>query len=415
MGRLRLRSGQVISIVLGSRFIMPFQQTSILWRPVIAVAMVQGAITLMWVVYNLYIPVLLKDLGLHPSLGLALLAIEGLLGAVIEPFAGTMNDRTLREVGVEFPIVLSGAVVSAGLFLVLPWVALWGLSAGLIKGLFLFLVLLWAVAMAVFRAPLTSLLGRYASNVQLPQAASVMMLAGAIAQIFSSPSQKGLLMAVGPYWTFGVSGVLMAVAIAGLYLSGPMQSITKAAPKRPSQGMDLRRVGMLVFLGLAIALGSTMMRKLLLPQPTAELGLSVFMAGNLLAMFPAGWVATQVGNVRCLLTALLSVIPCVFVMLSPLLMPLWSVAWFMLGIAMAFVFSTVIPIAIAQATPNRTGLALGVYFGGVSIAGVFINLLTLAIGPLPSNWVAQLCIAAFGGAIGCVWWLYPRPWERVRG
>ncbi len=393
---------------------MPFQQTSILWRPVIAVAMVQGAITLMWVVYNLYIPLLLKELGLNPALGLALLAIEGLLGAVIEPFAGTMNDRTLRAVGVEFPILLGGALVSAGLFLVLPWVALWGLSAELVKGLFLFLVLLWSVAMAMFRAPLTSLLGRYASNVQLPQAASVMMLAGAIAQIFSSPSQKGLLMAVGPYWTFGVSGVLMAVAIAGLYVSGPMQSITKAAPNRPSQGMDLRRVGVLVFLGLAIALGSSMMRKLLLPQPTTEFGLSVFMAGNLLAMFPAGWVATQVGNVRCLLAALLTVMLCVVGMVSPLSM-LWPIAWFVLGVAMAFVFSTVVPIAIAQATPNRTGLALGVYFGGVAIAGVFINLLTLAIGPLLSSLVAQLCIAAFAGAIGCVWWLYPRPWERVKG
>ncbi len=393
---------------------MAFQQRSILWRPVIAVAIVQGAITLMWVVYNLYIPVLLKDLGLNPSLGLMLLAIESLLGCVIEPFAGTMNDRTLRAVGVEFPIVLGGAMASTGLFIVIPWVALWGLSAEMVKGLFIAVLLVWAGAMAMFRAPIQSLLGRYAANPQLPQAASAMMLAGGIAQMFSAPSQKGLLMAVGPYWTFGVSGLVMAIAIAGLYAAGPMQSITKAAPRKPSLGMDLGRVGVLVFLGAAIALGSTMVRKLLLPQPTAEFGLSFFMVANLLAMLPAGWIATQVGNVRCLVSALVATIGLVLVMVSPLSM-LWPVAWVSLGIAMAFVLNGVIPIAIAQATPNRTGFALGAYLGGVSVAGVFVNVLTLSIGPLPLSGSAGLCVVALVGAIVCVWRLYPQPWARVRG
>ena len=79
---------------------MTFQQKTILWRPVMAVAVVQGAIVLMWVVYNLYLPKLLKDLGYAPSLGLMLLAIEGMLGAVLEPLAGTINDRMLRGFGV---------------------------------------------------------------------------------------------------------------------------------------------------------------------------------------------------------------------------------------------------------------------------------------------------------------------------
>jgi MFS family permease len=390
---------------------MPFQQQSILWRPVIAVAIVQGAITLMWVVYNLYIPLLLKDLGLNPSLGLMLLAIESLLGCVVEPFAGTMNDRTLRAVGVEFPIVLGGAMASTVLFILIPWVALWGLSAEVVKGVFIALLLVWAMAMAMFRAPIQSLLGRYAANPQLPRAASAMTIAGGIAQIASAPSQKEMLMTVGPYWTFGVSGVVLAIAIGGLYAAGPMQSITKAAPNRPSQGMDLGRVGVLVFLGLAIALGSTMIRKLLLPQPSMELGLSVFMVANLVAMLPAGWVAMRVGNVRCLVSALVAAIVMVIVMVSPLSM-LWELAWVGLGVAMAFVFNAVIPIAIAQATPNRTGFALGAYLGGVSVAGVFVNVLTLSIGPLPLLGSAGLGVLALVSAIVCVWRLYPQPWAR---
>ena len=37
-------------------------------------------------------------------------------------------------------------------------------------------------------------------------------------QIFSVPSQKGILEWLGPFWTFGVSGLVLAVAIAGLYM-----------------------------------------------------------------------------------------------------------------------------------------------------------------------------------------------------
>ena len=390
-----------------STFTMTFQQKTILWRPVIAVAIVQGSIALMWVVYNLYLPKFLKDLGYASSLGLVLLGIEAIVGAVMEPVAGTVNDRTLRGFGVQFPLVLGGALVSAAMFVLIPWVALWGLSAATMKFFFVMFVILWASAMATFRAPVLSLLGRYSNQTQLPQASSALMMSGALVQIFSVPSQKGILEWVRPFWTFGISGLVLVAAIAGLYAAGPMQSLTKVPPGRPSQGMDLGRVGVLVFLGGAIALGLMMVRKVLLPQPTMELGLSVFMAGNLLALLPAGWVAVRVGNVRCLFWSLVSAIGWVLMLTLP---ALWPMAWFGLGITIAFVMNAALPIAIAQSTANQTGVAVGAYFGGVSIAGVVIHFLTLAIGPLSPEVASRLAVVAFAGAIGGVWRLYPKPW-----
>ncbi len=110
----------------------------------------QGAIALMWVVYNLYLPKLLYDLKLAENLGLVLLTIEGFLGAILEPLAGTMNDRLLRRMGIQFPLILGGATVGAFLFAVLPWVALWGLDSPVWRGIFIFGILLWAAAMAMF-------------------------------------------------------------------------------------------------------------------------------------------------------------------------------------------------------------------------------------------------------------------------
>jgi MFS family permease len=172
--------------------------------------------------------------------------------------------------------------------------------------------------------------------------------------------------------------------------------------------MDLGRVLVLVFLGGAIALGLMMVWKVLLPQPTMDLGLSIFMAGNLLFLLPAGWIAVRVGNVRCLFWALVSAIVLVLILTFP---ALWPTAWFGLGIAIAFVMNAALPIAIAQSTANRTGVAVGAYFGGVAIAGAVVNFLMLAIGPLSPDVASGLAVVAFTGAIGCVWRLYPKPWR----
>jgi len=54
---------------------------NILWVQV----WVQGAITLTWLIYNVYLPQLLTQFGFPASLAIGLLLAENALGVVLEP------------------------------------------------------------------------------------------------------------------------------------------------------------------------------------------------------------------------------------------------------------------------------------------------------------------------------------------
>ncbi|PSN76019.1 MFS transporter, partial [filamentous cyanobacterium CCP4] len=58
----------------------------------------QGAITLLWVIYNLYLVQLLTQLGFPRGLAVGLLVVENLLAMVIEPVVGTFSDRMQHQI-----------------------------------------------------------------------------------------------------------------------------------------------------------------------------------------------------------------------------------------------------------------------------------------------------------------------------
>ncbi|PZV10856.1 MAG: MFS transporter, partial [Leptolyngbya sp.] len=120
----------------------------------------QGAIALLWVIYNLYLVQLLTQLGFPQGLAVVLLVVENLLAMAIEPLVGTFSDQMQHRIGTRLPIISLGVVLTAGLFVVIPSALVWGQGA-LRWGLPLLLVA-WAMAMALFRSPALSLLGRYA-------------------------------------------------------------------------------------------------------------------------------------------------------------------------------------------------------------------------------------------------------------
>jgi hypothetical protein len=62
--------------------------TNILWAQVWGLATVQGAISLTWVIYNLYLKQLLTEFGFPPTLAAVLLIVENALAALMEPLMG---------------------------------------------------------------------------------------------------------------------------------------------------------------------------------------------------------------------------------------------------------------------------------------------------------------------------------------
>ena len=95
----------------------PILHTSprVLWLQVSGLASVQGAISITWVIYSLYLPQLLAQVGLSAALATSFLIAENFLGALM----GGLSDQAKRWMGKRFPFISVGVILSSALFIAL--------------------------------------------------------------------------------------------------------------------------------------------------------------------------------------------------------------------------------------------------------------------------------------------------------
>jgi Na+/melibiose symporter-like transporter len=141
----------------------------VLWTQAGGVAAVQAAISLMWLVYRLYILKLCKQFGIEPEFTFSIFIVEDLIAIAFEPFFGNFSDQLKHQIGTTIPLIVGGVFFAASLFIAIPAIALLSPPADLTRGFLVGILLLWAIAMAAFRAPVLALLGSYASNLALPK------------------------------------------------------------------------------------------------------------------------------------------------------------------------------------------------------------------------------------------------------
>lgn len=386
-------------------------QSSILWLQVCGLAAMQGAITLTWVAYNLYLPRLLIQFGFPQQLATTLLIIEAGLTVVLEPIFGGLSDEAQRWSGSRFPFIAVGVVLASALSIAIPAVVAFGnLSTG-IRWLLPGVMVAWALAMAIFRSPALCLLGRYASAPNLPRAASVLTLIGGMAGA-TEPLASQFILSLGPVITFSTGSILLLGAAAMLRFTNPQASITSSKEltiSTASRWLSVLRLGLIFVTGTSITLGFRVLvnalPKVLIPQlPGANVGL---MTGKILvtlflAAIPAGVLAVRIGNRRAMLIGLGAMIG-----FSGLSLLAHGMATAMgIGIALGISFSLVsngaIPFALTLAPLNNPGLGIGMYFGGGALA---VSLFKLGLNPsniIAPNAAILLAAIAFLVAAACI-------------
>ncbi|MEO0933833.1 MAG: hypothetical protein AAFY21_08760 [Cyanobacteria bacterium J06641_2] len=193
----------------------------VLWLQVCGLAMVQGAITLSWVIYNFYLPKLLVQFGFSKSLAISLLILENALAVFMEPLMGSLSDNKQRWVASRFPFIMFGVLLSSALFIAIPSVVTFVPPTTVFKFILPPLLVAWALAMTVFRSPVLSLLGRYAMPKSLPMAVSVLTLIGGVIGSFRIAAND-LLLSFGPVITFAFgSFVLLGSATVLRFIHPP--------------------------------------------------------------------------------------------------------------------------------------------------------------------------------------------------
>jgi len=332
----------------------------------------QGAIALLWVIYNLYLPQFLGQFGFPVAAATVLLVVENLLSAGMEPLMGNFSDRTQRWVGTRFPFIAAGVVLASLLFMAIPAVVIFGgTESSLVRSLLLITLITWALSMTVFRSPALSLLGRYAIASQMPLAASILTLVGALAGAVAPVANTALLQLGAPL-TFTIGTLVLLGAAALLRSMAPPSTMVEAIQTDAEERLHWQRLGLIFAAGIGISIGFRLMLTLIslsLTQEGTASGstawiLIVFFVAIALSALPMGAVATRLGNQRAMVLGLGVLAIALFTVLlnqTPLLLTILTV---ILGTAFSLVSNGTLPFAITLVPPARAGLATGLFFGG---------------------------------------------------
>jgi MFS family permease len=381
-------------------------QPRILWVQVWVLAGVQGAITLTWLVYNVYLPQLLTQFGFPASLAVGLLVVENAVGVVLEPLMGGLSDQVIRWVGSRFPFISAGVILASSLFIAIPCIVTFIPPTEVIKGILPLVLIAWALAMTVFRSPAISLLGRYAVPKELPLAASFITLAAGIIGAFRGIANTFIL-SLGPIFSFSIASFVLLGAVFTLRFFNPPETQANQEnieiPKIP-----IAKLALILVTGFSIAWGSRLLMdaigKILKTQlQTNDISLIMLGIGLILAFaaLPAGFLAVKFGNRQAMLAGILATILSIILMLN--LGAHFLIILLTLG-GFSFIINGAIPYALDLMPQRWAGLGIGMYFGGFSLAmslfgfvfPVTITSLVAGVSSILAFLLASVCIMISG-------------------
>ena len=374
----------------------------ILWLQVLGLAAVQGSISLTWVIYNLYLDDLLLGLGFSASLATLLLVIENAMGAVMEPLMGSFSDQRQHWVGSRFPQIALGMIASAICFLGIPLVVLGGLS---LKFLLPVALVAWALAMTIFRSPALSLLGRYAFESDLPQAASVLTMVGGVTGAMA-PIANDFILGLGPLTAFSTGTVVLLLAALVLRQVHPNQTVADS-PLSVGANVQMQWANLpwIFATGAGVAAGL----RLLLQSFSAAVSATGFSQPKVimvvlfvtvaLSALPCGQLATRLGNRSAMMLGFAGLIMATgvtMIMGSAGLAVLVAIA---IGIAFSLVANGTLPYALSMVPTSKAGLGTGLYFSGGAVAISILSGIGANLGLTVSLLIAAI---SFAVAAGCV-------------
>ncbi len=368
------------------------------WRFTFVLGLGFFGISLVWPIFNNFVPLLLADRGVGPALIGFILTWDNYFNIVVQPLAGALSDRTRTRWGRRLPWLMVGAPLAAVAYALIPWAPTVGwmmLAIGLAN-----------FALALFRSPTIALLGDLFRPEERSQANGVINFMGGVGAILAFVVGGALYNLAEGLWgkqaaeaapfAFGAGMLLLA---AGAVVWG----VREPAPQGPPPplrwpGWRLRSwrldaqpgFGRLLLALVAWFWAYSILEAWLSSFGRFTLGLSpgdialytaVLPLTFVVAAIPAGWVAARLGRKRTILLGLALMVPALLVggqVRSPgVLMALLA----FLGAAWALVNVNSLPLVYDFGPEERIGLLTGLYYIASNIA--------LVAGPPVMGWLLQ--------------------------
>ena len=351
-------------------------------------------ISIIWPLFNSLIPPMLEDLGLSALVVGFILTWDNIINMFVQPWVGSLSDRTRTRIGRRKPFLLLGAPVAALFFMLVPFVRENFILIGIA-------ILGTNIGMALFRSPTVAYLGDLFRPDQRSKANGVINLMGgmgAAAALFGG----GALYKIGVPLPFIVgSGVmLLSTGVVLLYVHEPdpeddipdqenapglVENLRLLAAGPNKNGIYLLAAIFFWFVGWNAmeAFFTIYARNVLqIEVGTATQMLTAFAASLLLFAIPSGLLATRIGRKPTILIGLSGMIVGAVLGFFTRNTTMLLVILAMMGAFWAFVNINSLPMVYDLGGEERIGALTGLYYFSSSAAAI--------TGPILGGWLIDL-------------------------
>jgi maltose/moltooligosaccharide transporter len=351
------------------------------WKNTFIIGLGFFGISLVWPIYNSYMPLLYDKFITSKALVGSIMTIDNWLALTLTPFIGVLSDRTRTRYGRRIPYLLAGAPIAA-LFLALIPLG-WGLSLWALVSF----TILMNLAMASFRSPIIALMPDVTPPPLRSQANGIINFMGGLGYIAATGGGALLYRLYPGYPFFASAALLVAVALAFfLWIREPAEATEQTERYKFGMIRDKSALWMLLAIFFwfvaynSVETWLTTYGKEYLGQEAASVaGLLLFSGGAFLLMaIPAGFVAGGVrkwrglGRKRTIMVGVVGMALAYGLMIG--LTDLRKAIPFLLlaGFSWAWVNINSYPMIAQMAPAGQIGTYTGLYYlfsNGANIAG----------------------------------------------
>jgi len=379
------------------------------------------AISLVWPLYNYYIPLFLRKFMDSQFWINALMTFDNILAISLIPFFGGMSDRMNSRFGRRMPFLLIGIPISSLLFVLLPF------HFGLYS--LLGLLFIFNLSMSIYRAPTVALMPDITPGPLRSKANGIINFMGGLASVLVL-SLGAVLYDMNKSLPFVLTSILMLAALGLLYLfikepmvgekseeervsiMGAMKEIIANKDKSTLLVLLAIFFWFVAYQGVEATFSNYSVEFLEIKESSGSIILSAFAGCFLIFAIPSGFIATKVGKRRTIVVGIIGLMV-VFTLLAfvrttttILGLPFNIIMMILMGIG-GFFWACIninsYPMVVEAATEDKIGTYTGIYYffsslaaiSGPLVFGLFVDLIgfeSMFITSSASFGIALICI-----------------------
>ncbi len=330
-------------------------------------------VSIVWGIYNIAMPIYLKDLGLTGVAVGSIMTIDNVFAVIFLPIFGALSDRTNTRYGRRMPYLLVGIPLSALAFILIP-----------VFRLSLVPVMITVIAMnffmSIYRAPTVALMPDFTPRPLRSKANGVINFMGGVGAVIAFLI-GGFLFKLNEYLPFAVCAVVMIVTIILMYLMihEPKEIVDDRQTQEQAAGKGEHEKGSglsLIFLLIAIFFWFTSYNAvetffstfgevvLNIDKSQSSFMLAVFSAMLVIFSIPSGFLASRIGRKKTILIGI-AVLFLVFVTMN-FTMGLNPIILYILlgigGISWALININSYPMVVEMTSNKGVGKYTGYYY-----------------------------------------------------